>query len=101
MKTAAVSQAAPVNIGTATGEDELGKTVADDDDASLTFVADVVVERPAPPAPAPAPPPAPAPAELPRTGADLGLQAAVGLTLLLLGGLAIIPARRRLEIRSA
>lgn len=103
-KTAAVTQAAPVNVGTATGEDELGKTVTDDDDASLTFVADVVIERPAPPAPAPPPPapaPAPAPAELPRTGADLGLQVAVGLALLLLGGLATIPARRRLEIRPA
>lgn len=101
-KTAPVSQAAPVNVGTATGEDELGKTVTDDDDASLTFVADVVLERPAPPAPAPAPPPAPAPApaELPRTGGELGLQVAVGLALLFLGGLALIPARRRLEIGS-
>ena len=94
-KTAPVSQAAPVNVATATGKDELGKTVTDDDDASITFVAGVVVERPAPPAPAPAAAP------LPRTGAGLATQVAVGLMLIVIGGVAIVPNRRRTLLGSA
>ena len=90
-KTAPVSEAEPVNVGTATGEDELGKKVVDDDDASITFVRGVVVERPAPPAPAP----------LPRTGAGVALQVAAGLMLIVIGGVAVVPNRRRTLLGSA
>ncbi|HVM09459.1 MAG TPA: SpaA isopeptide-forming pilin-related protein [Acidimicrobiales bacterium] len=88
-KTSPVSIAQPINIGTATGEDELGKKVTDNDDESITFVAGVVVTPPPPSAPAPAAAP------LPRTGAGLAAQVVVGLTLMILGGVAVVPNRRR------
>jgi uncharacterized repeat protein (TIGR01451 family) len=89
-KTATVTQAAPVNIGTATGTDELGKEVQDSDDEDITFVEEVVIVRPAPEPPAVAPAPT-----LPRTGLETSRQLAAGLVLLVLGGLALLPEHLR------
>jgi uncharacterized repeat protein (TIGR01451 family) len=91
-KTATVTQAAPTNVGTVTGTDELGKRVTDDDDETIDFVEDVVLVRPEPSVPVP---PAPAPAPLPRTGADTERQVQAALLLLVLGGLALIPEHLR------
>jgi uncharacterized repeat protein (TIGR01451 family) len=89
-RTATVTQAAPVNIGTAKGTDELGKEVQDSDDEDITFVEEVVIVRPAPNPPAPAPAPT-----LPRTGLEVRRQLTAGLVLLVLGGLALLPEYQR------
>lgn len=96
-KTATVTQAAPENIGTARGRDELGKEVEDSDEELVSFVQEEVLVRPLPPTLQPAPAPEPTP--LPRTGIEVTRQLEVGLVLLTLGGLALIPEhvrRRRL-----
>jgi uncharacterized repeat protein (TIGR01451 family) len=93
-KTATVTQAAPVNVGTVTGTDDLGKKVTDDDDAAVDFVEDIVLVRPEPSVPVVAPAPV-APAPLPRTGSDTQRQVEVALVLLVLGGLAVIPEHLR------
>jgi uncharacterized repeat protein (TIGR01451 family) len=98
------AQTPPINVGTVTGTDVLGKTVTDDDDAAISVVlplvvADVlpavtppgVIAQPAPVAAVPV-----AAAELPRTGSPLGAEARLGFILLQAGlALELLSRRRR------
>jgi uncharacterized repeat protein (TIGR01451 family) len=72
------------NVGTATGEDILGRSVSANDDATVTPIADV---NPLPPPPPPNP----------FTGYDAGLLAAWVGALVLLGTLLLVAARKRPE----
>ena len=70
------------NVGTATGTDVLGKTVTDDDDASVTIVKA-----------AHSPPTPPKPTAF--TGSDAARLGLITLVLLGLGALALMIGRRR------
>jgi LPXTG-motif cell wall-anchored protein len=73
---------AVINVGVATGEDELGEEVSDDDDASVTIV---LVETPEPPEPP----------DTAFTGSDASMLATLAAGLLLMGLVATIAGRRR------
>ena len=72
------------NVGTATGADVLGFKVSDTDDATISVVLGVVIERPKP-----------APVTLPKTGAMLLRETWWALLLIGLGGLLVATTRRR------
>ncbi len=94
-KAATVREDRPENIGKASGKDVLGKVVEATDNELITFVQGEVLVRPLPESAPPAPAPAPAPRPLARTGVNAARQLQVALTLIVLGGIAVLPERIR------
>jgi len=73
----------PTNVGTVTGTDVLGQTVTDSDDATITVVLAEVLALP----------------ELPRTGSPLQAETRAAITLIEVGLLLELSARRRRRTR--
>jgi uncharacterized repeat protein (TIGR01451 family) len=75
-----------LNIGTAEGEDILGKSVTASDDAGITIVLDVIIDV------------VPDSTDLPRTGAELARLVEAALLLLLGGAILMRGVRGRREL---
>jgi uncharacterized repeat protein (TIGR01451 family)/LPXTG-motif cell wall-anchored protein len=79
-KAMSVTASSPAtNVGTATGTDVLGRQVSSSAAATITIVLGLVLENP----------------RLPRTGFDVTGLAGLGASLVLLGGVFVLGARRR------